>query len=75
MDESHIARREFFYVGGAYAGAPGEPLMHGQIKTPAARIRIQNQIARGSHGRWGRGALSSRSRLWERIMIRRRRRQ
>jgi len=31
MDESAIARRDFFYVGGAYAGPPGEEVMHGQM--------------------------------------------
>ena len=31
MDRNAIARRDFFYVGGAYAGAPGEEVMHGQM--------------------------------------------
>jgi len=31
MDESAIARRDFFYVGGRYAGPPGEEVMHGQM--------------------------------------------
>ena len=31
MDDSRIARRDFFYVGGEYAGPPGESVMHGQI--------------------------------------------
>jgi pimeloyl-ACP methyl ester carboxylesterase len=31
MDESHVARRDFFYAGGDYAGPPGESVMHGQI--------------------------------------------
>ena len=31
MDESAIARRDFFYVGGAYVGPPDEEVMHGQM--------------------------------------------
>jgi pimeloyl-ACP methyl ester carboxylesterase len=31
MDHSNIARRDFFYVGGEYAGAPGKEAMHGQM--------------------------------------------
>ena len=31
MEHSAIARREFFYVGGEYAGAPGQEVMHGQM--------------------------------------------
>jgi pimeloyl-ACP methyl ester carboxylesterase len=31
MDERAIARREFFYVGGRYAGPPGEEVMRGQM--------------------------------------------
>jgi pimeloyl-ACP methyl ester carboxylesterase len=31
MDESAVASREFFYVGGEYAGPPGEQVMRGQM--------------------------------------------
>lgn len=31
MDQSAIARRDFFYVGGEYAGPPGAEVMHGQM--------------------------------------------
>jgi len=31
MDHSHVARRDFFYVGGEYVGPPGQEVMHGQI--------------------------------------------
>jgi pimeloyl-ACP methyl ester carboxylesterase len=31
MDQSAIARRDFFYVGGEYAGPPGQEVMHGQM--------------------------------------------
>ena len=31
MHESAIARRDFFYAGGAYVGPPGEEVMHGQM--------------------------------------------
>lgn len=31
MDESAVARRDFFYVGGEYAGTPGAEVMHGQM--------------------------------------------
>src|ERR1700723_1084106 len=31
MEHSAIARREFFYVGGDYAGPPGKEGMHGQM--------------------------------------------
>lgn len=31
MNESAIARRDFFYVGGEYVGPPGQEVMHGQI--------------------------------------------
>lgn len=31
MNESAIARRDYFYVGGAYVGPPGEEVMHGQM--------------------------------------------
>ena len=31
MDNSAIARREFFYVGGEYVGSPGAEVMHGQM--------------------------------------------
>jgi pimeloyl-ACP methyl ester carboxylesterase len=31
VDESAIARRDFFYVGGEYAGPPGAEVMHGQM--------------------------------------------
>jgi pimeloyl-ACP methyl ester carboxylesterase len=31
MNESAIARRDFFYVGGKYAGPPGAEVMHGQM--------------------------------------------
>ena len=31
MDESVVASREFFYVGGEYAGPPGEEVMRGQM--------------------------------------------
>src|SRR5215831_18809209 len=31
MDESVVASREFFYVGGDYAGPPGEEVMRGQM--------------------------------------------
>jgi len=30
MEPSAIARREFFYVGGRYAGPPDKAVMHGQ---------------------------------------------
>jgi pimeloyl-ACP methyl ester carboxylesterase len=30
-DQSAIARRGFFYVGGSYVGEPGKKVMHGQI--------------------------------------------
>ncbi len=43
MDESAVARRDFFYVGGEYAGPPGEEVMHGQMYVerlvPRARRR------------------------------------
>lgn len=31
MEHSAIARRDFFYAGGEYAGPPGEAVMHGQM--------------------------------------------
>ncbi len=31
MDQSAIVRRDFFYVGGEYAGPPGQEVMHGQM--------------------------------------------
>jgi pimeloyl-ACP methyl ester carboxylesterase len=31
MDHSAVARRDFFYVGGEYAGPPGQEVMHGQM--------------------------------------------
>ena len=31
MDESAVARRDFFYIGGEYAGEPGQEVMHGQM--------------------------------------------
>ncbi|HTZ37466.1 MAG TPA: hypothetical protein VMB84_15650, partial [Stellaceae bacterium] len=31
MEQSAIARRDFFYVGGEYAGPPGAEVMHGQM--------------------------------------------
>ena len=31
MDHANIARRDFFHVGGAYAGPPGKEVMHGQM--------------------------------------------
>ena len=31
MDESAVASREFFYVGGGYAGPPGDEVMRGQM--------------------------------------------
>ena len=31
MEHSAIARRDFFYVGGEYAGPPGQEVMHGQM--------------------------------------------
>jgi pimeloyl-ACP methyl ester carboxylesterase len=31
MDHTHIAGRDFFYVGGAYAGPPDKQVMHGQM--------------------------------------------
>ena len=31
MEHSAIVRREFFYVGGEYAGPPGEETLHGQM--------------------------------------------
>ena len=31
MDQSAVARREFFYVGGEYAGPAGQEVMHGQM--------------------------------------------
>jgi len=35
MDHSNIARRDFFYVGGEYAGSPGREVMHGQMYVEA----------------------------------------
>jgi len=31
MDHSEVATRDFFYVGGEYAGPPGAEVMHGQM--------------------------------------------
>lgn len=31
MEHSHVVRRDFFYVGGEYAGPPGEEVMRGQM--------------------------------------------
>jgi hypothetical protein len=31
-DQSAIARRGYFYVGGSYDGEPGKRLMHGQMR-------------------------------------------
>ena len=31
MDHTHIASRDFFHVGGEYAGPPGQEVMHGQM--------------------------------------------
>lgn len=31
MEQSSIARRDFFHVGGEYAGEPGKEVMHGQM--------------------------------------------
>lgn len=31
MDHSDVAGRDFFYVGGQYAGPPGKEVMHGQM--------------------------------------------
>lgn len=43
MEQSSIARRDFFYVGGEYAGPPGAEVMHGQMYverlTPRAPAR------------------------------------
>ena len=30
-DQSAVARRGYFYIGGSYVGDPGKRLMHGQI--------------------------------------------
>jgi hypothetical protein len=30
-DQSAIARRGYFYVGGSYVGDPGKKVMHGQM--------------------------------------------
>jgi hypothetical protein len=35
MDHTHIAARDFFHVGGEYAGPPGEEVMHGQMYVEA----------------------------------------
>lgn len=44
MEHSAVARRDFFYVGGEYAGPPGEEVMHGQMYverlTPRAPRRV-----------------------------------
>ena len=35
MQESAVARRELFYVGGEYVGPPGDEVMHGQMYVEA----------------------------------------
>ncbi|HTW50381.1 MAG TPA: alpha/beta hydrolase [Stellaceae bacterium] len=40
MSESAIARRDFFYVGGEYAGAPGAEVMHGQMYVERLTPRV-----------------------------------
>jgi len=39
MEQSAIVRREFFYVGGSYAGPPGKEVMHGQMYVEALTPR------------------------------------
>src|SRR5215469_12480577 len=29
--DENVARRDFFYIGGEYAGEPGQEIMHGQM--------------------------------------------
>ena len=39
MEHTNIARRDFFYVGGEYAGPPGAEIMHGQMYVEALHPR------------------------------------
>jgi len=43
MDHDHVARRDFFYVGGEYAGPPGKEVMHGQMYVEALTPREQRR--------------------------------
>jgi pimeloyl-ACP methyl ester carboxylesterase len=43
MDHSNIARHDFFYVGGEYAGPPGKEVMHGQMYVEVLTPKEQRQ--------------------------------
>ncbi len=43
-DQSAIARRDFFYVGGRYAGTPGKQVMHGQMYVEVLTPRVPRPL-------------------------------
>jgi len=44
MDRSAVARRDFFSIGGEYAGPPGQEVMHGQMNVERLTARERRPI-------------------------------